>query len=398
MSENTKRKICVFLGSRANYSSLKSVMRYIEKSDKLELILIVGASAILDKYGEVINLVEKDGFQVNEKLYMIIEGETPETMAKSTGLGIIELSSIFMKYRPDFTLLVGDRFEMLAAAIASAYNNIPIIHTMGGEVSGSIDESIRHAITKFAHVHFPANELARQRILQMGEDENYVFNFGCPRIDIVREILEGSYEKESVNKYIRMEGVGDIFDIDDRFLLVSQHPVTTEYGYGRQQVTETLKAVRDISRERNIPVIVLWPNVDAGSDDVASGIRIFREHQKDKNFHFFKNIPLNYYIWLMDKTLCLVGNSSSGIREGAFIGTPVVNIGTRQNDRARGKNVIDVDYDSNEIKDAIEKQIDHGKYKSENIYGDGYAGEKIVKVLETIKVNIQKKFQIKNFS
>ncbi|MFX1391957.1 MAG: UDP-N-acetylglucosamine 2-epimerase [Promethearchaeota archaeon] len=396
MSKNNKRKICIFLGSRANYSSLKSVMHHIKLSEKLKLILIVGASAILDKYGEVNKLVEQDGFHVDDKLYMIIEGETPETMAKSTGLGIIELSGIFMRYQPDFTLLVGDRFEMLAAAIASSYNNIPIAHTMGGELSGSIDESIRHAITKLAHVHFPANELAKDRILQMGEDEKFVFNFGCPRIDIVKEILEKSPNKNKINEYIRTKGVGDIFDIDDGFILLSQHPVTTEYGYGKQQISETLKAVQEISHQHEIPIIGLWPNVDAGSDDISSGIRIFREQKKDINFHFFKNIPLEDYIWLMDKTSCLVGNSSSGIREGTFIGTPVVNIGTRQVDRARGANVIDVDYDSKQIKKAIEKQIIHGKYERENLYGDGNAGIKIVKVLETIEVKLQKKFIKRN--
>ena len=387
----------VFLGSRANYSSLKSVMKYINDSEKIELFLVVGASAILDKYGEVINLVEKDGFHVNEKLYMIIEGETPETMAKSTGLGLIELSGILMKYRLDFTLLVGDRFEMLSAAIASAYNNIPIVHTMGGEVSGSIDESIRHAITKLAHVHFPANELARERILQMGENEDFVFNFGCPRIDIVKEILNNPFQIEEMNKYISLIGVGDVFNIDNKFLLLSQHPVTTEYGEGKNQISETLKAVREISIERDVPVLVLWPNSDAGSDDVASGIRIFREKYDDRNFHFFKNIPLESYVWLMEKTLCLVGNSSSGIREGAFIGTPVVNIGTRQDDRARGKNVIDTDYKYKEIKNAIETQIKHGKYISEHLYGDGKAGKQIVEVLEDIDVKIQKKFVKRNF-
>lgn len=395
-----KRKIFVFIGSRANYSSLKSVMSNILNSNRLELILAVGASALLDKYGEVVNLIEKDGFNINERLYMIIEGETPETMAKSTGLGIIELSSTIVKYKPDFTLLVGDRFEMLAVAIASAFNNVPIAHTMGGEVSGSIDESIRHAITKLSHVHFPATELAKSRLLQMGEDENYVFNYGCPRIDIVKQILESSYPKDQINEYIKTEGVGEIFDIDDGFLLISQHPVTTEYGQGKHQIYQTLNAVKKISYERNFPVILLWPNVDAGSDDVASGIRIFREKNKDLNFHYFKNIPLLDYVWLMKKTVCLVGNSSSGIREGSFIGTPVVNIGTRQNDRERAKNVVDVDYNENEIVKSIYNQLDHGKYEPEFIYGDGNAGERITQILESINVEIQKKFitYVENYS
>ena len=392
-----KRKICVFLGSRAHYSSLISIMRSIQQSEKLELILIAGASSILDKYGEVVRIIEKDGFKVDEKIFMIVEGENPETMAKTTGLGLIELSTALIKYVPDFTLLVADRYEMLAAAIASAYNNIPIAHIQGGEVSGSIDESIRHAITKLAHVHFPANEIAKQRILQMGEEVSYVFNFGCPRIDTVKEILKKPTPKSEINNFIRKEGVGDIFDIDNEFLIISQNPVTTEYGQGREQITITLKAVKEISKEYDMPVIVLWPNSDAGSDNIAEGIRIFREKHLDENFHFFKNIPFEFYIQLMDKTLCLVGNSSSGIREGTFIGTPVVNIGTRQNNRERGKNVLDVDYDYNAIKNGIESQINHGKYESEHLYGDGNAGKKIIKVLESIDVKIQKHFKTRKF-
>ncbi len=367
-------------------------MRYIQKSEKLDLILVVAASAILEKYGEVVNLIETDGFNVNEKLYVLIEGETPETMAKSTGLAIIEFSSSLIKYKPDFTLIVADRFEMLASAIASAYNNIPIVHVQGGEVSGSIDESIRHAITKLAHLHFPANELARQRIIQMGEREEFIFNYGCPRIDTVKKILNKSPDMKNINEYIRNRGVGKIFDLDHDFLLVSQHPVTTEYGHGKDQINNTLKAVKEISDERNLPVFLLWPNADAGSDDIAKAIRTFREHGHDKNFHFLKNLPFEYYIRLMDITLCLIGNSSSGIREGSFIGTPVVNIGTRQDNRARGKNVIDANYEYENIKKSIEKQIEHGKYESEYIYGNGDAGKNIVKILETIEVGVQKNF------
>lgn len=279
---------------------------------------------------------------------------------------------------------------MLTAAIAALYMNIPIVHTMGGELSGTVDEIIRHAITKISHVHFPANELARKTIIQMGENEEFVFNVGCPRIDSIKEILETDYDKDIINQIIRKNGVGSIFDINNGFLLVSQHPVTTEFGLGEQQITNTLNAVSEVSKEYNYPVIMLWPNVDAGSDHISRGIRKFRERGLDKQFHFFKNLPLNIYIWLMDKTACLIGNSSSGIREGAFIGTPVVNIGTRQSDRARGKNVIDVSYNSDEIKKAIITQIKHGKYPSDPIYGTGNAAKKIVSILENIDVNVQK--------
>lgn len=391
MEISKKCKICVFLGSRANYSSLKPIMQEIKKDPELELILFVGASALLDKYGEVAKLVEKDGFKIDESIYMLVEGENPTTMARTVGLGLLEIPTLLHKYKPDFTLIIGDRFEMLSVTIASAFMNIPVAHTMGGEISGTIDESVRHAITKLAHIHFVANEQARQRVIKMGENPKYVFNFGCPRIDIVKEIIQNNFDDE-VNEMIKREGVGDVFDIKNRkFLLVSQYPVTTEFGSGEKQITETLLALYEIEKEKNIPIIMLWPNADAGSDEISTGIRKFREEYQLPNFHLFKNLPLHLFIHLMRKTNCMVGNSSAGIREGAFIGTPVVNIGTREANRERGENVIDVDYNKNEIKKAILKQIENGKYSSDPLYGGGNASKKIVEILKTIKVSPQKK-------
>jgi len=390
MQTSNRKKICVFLGSRANYSSLKPIMKEIQKDPDLKLILFVGASALLDKYGEVAELVKQDGFKIDEYVYMLIEGENPTTMAKSTGLGLMELANLLHKHKPDFTLIIGDRHEMLAMAIASAFMNIPVAHTMGGEISGTIDESIRHAITKLAHIHFPANELAKQNIIKMGENPKMVFNFGCPRIDTVKAIIKNDYDEE-INNLIRNDGVGDVFEINNNFILVSQHPVTTEFGNGETQINETLGALYEIQKEKNMPVIMLWPNADAGTDEISRGIRKFREKYSPKKFHLFKSLSLHIYIHLMNKTKCLVGNSSSGIREGAFIGTPVVNIGSRQVGRQYGKNVINVGYDKNEIKKAILKQIEHGKYESDPIYGDDNASKKIVKILKTIKVDIQKK-------
>ncbi|MDP6585948.1 MAG: UDP-N-acetylglucosamine 2-epimerase, partial [Anaerolineales bacterium] len=181
------RKVCVFIGSRANYSSIKSVMRGIKDHDDLELQVVFGASAMLDRYGKVEELIRIDGFSPDYTFHNIVEGENPTTMAKSTGLGILEMATVLDNLKPDFVVVVGDRFEMMSIAISAAYMNIRIAHTMGGEVTGTIDESIRHAITKFAHVHFPANADAKERIIRMGEDEGYVFNVGCPRIDLVAE-------------------------------------------------------------------------------------------------------------------------------------------------------------------------------------------------------------------
>lgn len=379
------RKICIVIGSRANYSSIKSVMRAVQAHPELELQLVLGASALLDRYGAVVNLVRADGFEPQAEVHMLIEGETPATMAKSTGLGLLELPTIFTRLAPDFVLTVGDRFETMATALAAAYMNIPIAHTMGGEVSGTIDESIRHAVTKFAHVHFAASEDAGKRIIRLGERPEDVHVVGCPRIDLVVEIL-GQDGSLPTHTDIFREGVGDIFDLAKPFLLVSQHPVTTEYGCGKTQIVETLKAVKEVE----LPAIVLWPNPDAGSEDIAAGIRGWRENALADNMHFFKNLPIETYVKLMRHTACLVGNSSSGIREGAYIGTPVVNIGTRQQRRLTGSNVLHASNEARSIRKAIERQLEHGRYPMEPIYGDGTAGNKIAAILSYKKVNVQK--------
>jgi UDP-hydrolysing UDP-N-acetyl-D-glucosamine 2-epimerase len=272
----------------------------------------------------------------------------------------------------------------MATALAATYMNIPLAHTMGGEVSGNIDESIRHAVTKFAHVHFPASEGAARRIVQLGEDPDNVHVVGCPRMDLVAEVLADGGDGLSD---LFATGVGGSFSLDEPFLLVSQHPVTTEYGDGKRQIQETLKAVQAL----DVPAIVLWPNADAGSEHIAAGIRQFREHNDDSKLHFFKNLPTSDYIKLMSRTAALVGNSSSAIREGAFIGTPAVNIGPRQDGRDRGSNVVDVDYDNSAIADATRTQMANGRYEMEPIYGDGHAGERIADVLARTAISIHKR-------
>ena len=383
----TKRKICVVIGSRANYSSIKSAMTAIAAHPALELQLVVGASAILDRYGSVVDLIRADGFTPDAELHMLVEGETPATMAKSTGLGLIELPTIFTRLAPDFVVTVGDRFETMATTLAAAYMNIPVAHTMGGEVSGTIDESIRHAVTKFAHVHFPASPGAAERIVKLGERPEDVHLVGCPRIDLVARILDNDQGVDQLARDLFKDGVGAALDIGKPFILVSQHPVTTEYGEGERQITETLQAVKD----SGLPAIVLWPNSDAGSEDISRGMRKWRERGLAADMHFFKNLPIDVYVRLMRRTACLVGNSSSGIREGAFIGTPCVNIGSRQTMRDRGANVIEVPADRASIAAAIAQKIAHGPYASDPIYGDGKAGQRIADILAAKQVSVQKR-------
>lgn len=380
------RKICVVVGSRANYSSIKSAMRAIQKHPNLELQVVVGASALLDRFGSVADLVEADGFKPVAKVNMIIEGETPVTMAKSTGLGLLELPTIFDQLKPDVVITVGDRFETMATAVASAYMNIPLAHTMGGEVTGSIDESIRHAVTKLAHIHFPASLQARERIIRMGEDSSRVHMVGCPRIDLVTEIAQNNGKLPEREK-LEYEGVGGRIDLDRPFLLVGQHPVTTEYGQGEFQITETLMALQKLE----MPTVMLWPNVDAGSEDISRGIRKFREHYSHSYIRFYKNFSTETFIRLMMRCACMVGNSSAAIREGAYLGVPVVNVGTRQSGRERSKNIIDTRYDRDEILNAIRKQMQNGSYPADLRYGDGRAGERIADILANCQLKIQKK-------
>lgn len=385
-----RKKILVFIGSRANYSSIKSVLEEIKRNKKCLLQIILGASAVIDKYGDLEKIINRDGFKIDRKIYFLIEGENPITMAKSTGLGLISISEALKELKPNIVITIGDRFETMATTLATCYMNIPLAHTMGGEVTGTIDESIRHAVTKFSHIHFPSSKESARRIYLLGENKKDIFNFGCPRIDLVKKELKKN-RLNSINKRIFKEGVGAKLNLLKPFVIVSQHPVTTEFGNAENQILNTLEAVSKL----NVQAIVLWPNADAGSEDIAKGIRKWREKFKMKKMHFFKNLEINDYIQLMKYTSCLVGNSSSGIREGAYIGTPVVNIGSRQNGRERGKNVIQVNYEAKNIYNALRKQVNkNSRYKQSNIYGDGNAAKKIINKLVTLKkISVQKKIR-----
>ncbi len=382
MQNNRVRKICVIVASRANYGRIKTALQAIKDHPQLQLQLIVGASALLYRYGQVVDVIEEDGFEVTARVYSIVEGENLTTMAKSTGLGIIELATLFENLAPDVVLTVADRFETLATAVAASYMNIPVAHTQGGEVTGSIDESVRHAITKLSHFHFVATDKSRERVIRMGEDPAKVFNTGCPAIDAIAHIEPGL----SGDFFEKYGGVGQTVDPSKPYLVVLQHPVTTEFGSGLQQINQTLNAVKRLDMQ----TVWLWPNVDAGSDDISKGLRMFRERHRDLPLHFFRNFGVEDYARLIINCSCLIGNSSSGIREGAFLGVPVVNIGTRQHNRERGSNVLDVSYEAEEIYSGVKSQLEHGRYPSQSLFGSGDAGEHIAKLLATHDATIQK--------
>ena len=248
-------------------------------------------------------------------------------------------------------------------------------------MSGTIDESIRHAITKFSHIHFPATKIAARNILRLGESRKNIFMVGCPRIDLIKETLSSKINLKKLNDIINTHSVGgEINLIKDNFIMIMQHPVTTEFNKAGEQIQNTLEATKKI----NLKKIFFWPNVDAGSERISYTIRKWREDKKDKDYLFIKNLETEYFYQLMKISKCLVGNSSAGIRDAGFIGTPVVNIGTRQNDREHGNNVINSNYKKDEIYKKILITLKK-KCKKNILYGDGTAAKKIIKILKNIK-------------
>lgn len=380
-----KRKVCVLVTARPSYSRIKSALRAIEDHQGLELQLVVGASALLDRYGSTINNIEHDGFKIAARAYMVLEGENLVTSAKSTGLGLVELATVFDNLKPDVVVTVADRYETLATAVAASYMNISVAHVQGGEVTGSIDEKVRHAVTKLSNTHFVATEKAAERVVRLGEDPRTVFLTGCPSIDLAAAIIQRpNMDFDPFEKY---GGAGASLDVSKGYLIVMQHPVTTEYDGARQQIMETINAVRELE----MPTLLFWPNVDAGSDGTSKGIRLFREHEQADHFHFFRNMLPEDFLRLAYNASCIVGNSSVAIRECSFLGVPAVNVGTRQTGRERGRNVIDVDYDRDQIRGAIKHHLNSDRPPSDHVYGDGRAASRIADGLMACDLAVEKK-------
>jgi len=379
------RKICVVVTARPSYSRIKTALEAIRDHPDLELQLVVAASALLDRYGNAVRVIEEDGFDIAARVYMVLEGENLVTMAKTTGLGLVELATVFDNLRPDAVLTVADRYETMTTAVAASYMNIPLVHVQGGEVTGSVDEKVRHAITKLSNLHFVSTEKAAERVIRMGEEPDAVHVTGCPSIDLALQVLEHpDLDFDPMAKY---GGVGEPVDLSNGYLVVMQHPVTTEYEESRKHVMETLYAIRDT----DLPALWFWPNVDAGSDGTSKGIRMFRELEKPEHIHFFKNMVPTDFLRLLYRSKGIVGNSSVAIRECSALGVPAVNIGNRQAGRERGKNVLDVGYDREEILDAIHCHLRNGKAPMDPLYGNGNAGKRIANLAATLPLTIEKK-------
>lgn len=372
-----KRKICIVLTARASYAKIQPILKAVAAHPALELQIVCAASAVLERYGSTDKIVESDGFKIDERIYMVLEAETLLTSAKSAGIGIVEFAGAFERLRPDLVLVMADRYEVLSAAIAAAYLNIPLAHAQGGEVSGNIDEKVRHAITKLADVHFPATARAKDWLVRMGEDPDCVFHTGCPSIDIAANVLKNPAMDFDINT--KYAGVGHKIDVAQGYIIVMQHPVTTEALDARGQIQATLNAIHKLGKQ----AFWFWPNADAGGDLTSKGIRMFREKTPDNKICFIKNMQPQDFLRLVYASDGIVGNSSAAIRECSYMGIPAVNIGTRQLNRERGPNVLDVDYNEEQIFEAVQNHCT-GRKASVPIYGSGNAAEQIARILSDV--------------
>ncbi len=379
------RTVCVVVTARPSYARVRSLLRAIKEHPDLELRLIVAASAVLERYGAVIDVMRSDGFEPDASVYMIVEGENLVTMAKSTGLGVVELATLFDNMAPDVVVTVADRYETIATAIAASYLNLPVAHIQGGEVTGSIDEKVRHAVTKLSNLHFVANARAARWVYDMGEDSSTIFEVGCPSIDVAEAVRISPHL--DFDPFERYGGVGQRFDLDEPYLVVMQHPNTNEEGAALSQMVETIEAIAALDR----PTFWFWPNVDAGSDGSSKAIRQFRESGRAQHIYFLKNMTPEDFLRLLLNSGCIIGNSSVGIRECSYLGVPAVNIGTRQLGRERGPNVLDVPHDRHQIVAAIGEQLEHGHHPRSLVYGVGEAGKRIADHLATVPLTIEKR-------
>ncbi|MBV8905657.1 MAG: UDP-N-acetylglucosamine 2-epimerase (hydrolyzing) [Acidobacteriia bacterium] len=378
----TKRKVCTVLVDRANYGRLKPVLFEISHRPELELQVIAAGTMVLERFGQPVKIVRNDGFRVDGEVYIELEGSTPATMAKSVGFAMVEFASEFQRLKPDVVLLIGDRYEALAAAITAAYMNLCIAHIQGGEVSGSIDESARHAISKFAHYHFPSTERSAEYLVRMGESPGTILGIGCPSSDIAR-LLNGS---PLLPEMINHTGSGSEIDISKPFRLVIFHPTTTSYGGEHEQMANLLEALESLPMQ----TLLLWPNIDAGADHISKAIRVFRERVAPTWLRTITNLNPEIYLKVLARAACAVGNSSSFVRDAGYFGTPVVLVGDRQRGRETDVHVTHVDPETAAIVKAMQVQLSHGHYLASTLYGDGHVAERIAKELARLRPYVQK--------
>lgn len=372
---SSKRTILFVTERRADYSRLKPIMRLVRKSSRLRLRLIVTGSHLLKGFGETKRVIERDGFKIDAVVPMFRERDRDDGGAMVRGMGrvLIAFPDIMRRLKPDIVFCGFDLGAHLAAAIVAMHQNIHVAHIQGGEVSGTIDEVLRHATTKFAHLHFVATLQSKRRVVKLGEDPSHVYLVGSPSVDTMRAI---SYE----TKATLGERYG--FDPKKKLILFAQHPVTTEEREVRHQIRASVRALCIAAKRHDAEVLAIYSNTDAG------GRRIV-EYLKRSGIRVFPHIVYEDFLRLMRVADVLVGNSSAAIHEAPFYRLPAVNIGTRQQRRERGRNIIDATYTSASILRAVTRALSDARFRKrvaegKNPYDQGPTAKKVVRILETV--------------
>ncbi|PIQ91702.1 MAG: UDP-N-acetylglucosamine 2-epimerase (hydrolyzing) [Parcubacteria group bacterium CG11_big_fil_rev_8_21_14_0_20_39_22] len=389
MSVKTKkRRVCFVITSFIHYSRGFLILDELNKRKDIELYVAVAGTALLSKYSSkrahIRELLEADGINNIHEVHFNLEGDSHFIKAKTAGLGIMEFTNLFNNIKPDAIVLRGDRFEVLSAAISASYLHIPIAHIEGGDVTGTIDESVRHSITKLSHIHFTTNEPARKRVLKMGEDDKFVFNFGSPDIEVVKKVADSSSKFNFLST-----GSGADIDINKPYIMVMYHPVTSESDKMGEYTRDLLEVINDL----NIQTFWFWPNFDSGSESISYELRYFNDEVRGHKIRFMRYLPPKDFIYMLKNSMCLVGNSSAGLKECSFLGVPVVNIGTRQGRRLRDKNVVNTSYEKESLRKAIKKQINKGKYPESDLYNSEDTAKNIANTLATLSLYVQKNFK-----
>lgn len=367
--------IVACLTSRGNYARIGTLLHELHADPAFELDIIVAGASMIRKYGTLPEMIEDDGLDITDTLYNVIEGGKPVSAAKTTGLSMMEFASELNTLNPDGVITIADRYETMAITLSASYLNVPVIHVQGGELTGSIDDKVRHATTKLSDYHFVATDQSKEIVSQLGESDDRIFVTGCPSIDLVADIQasdNGAYDPQA-----EYEGVGSRVDVTEDYVVVQYHPVPTDYQSQYDKTWELIDAVDDL----DVQAFWFWPNMDAGTDQVSKAIREYRNRRNPDDVKFYINMRPRDYLTLVNNSRCLVGNSSVGIRECSYLGQPSVNIGDRQKYRERCENVTDVACETDAIRTVVEDQLDNGDYPGTALYGDGTAGKQIAEIL-----------------
>jgi GDP/UDP-N,N'-diacetylbacillosamine 2-epimerase (hydrolysing) len=364
------RKICYISGTRADFGLMQTTLQAIQANSRFTLSVVATGMHLSEQFGLTVREIEAAGLTVSARIPVDIEMGTGAAMARNLAKTLDGCVTALEALRPDMVMVLGDRGEMLAGAIAAIHLNIPVVHIHGGERSGTVDEPVRHAISKLAHFHFVATQDARERLIRMGERCDHIFVTGAPGLD-------GLLELATIDRASLCAPVN--FDADKPLALFVYHPVLQEANHAEQEVS----ALLDACLRQNLQVLALMPNSDAGNEGVRRALEKYGQHPQVR---VLRHLPRAEFVSWMAVCEVMVGNSSGGIIEAASFGTPVLNVGTRQNLRERNANVTDIHGSGDNIDDVLRRILDSGRFKAINIYGQGNATEKIVGLLETLEI------------